>query len=356
MRSAKKRAGTDLGRGMDKGSACKWRAGRWTTLSRWGLGIALGLVMTVAGIGLVGCGEDQTEKKQQASTDSVPLPSQEEAKPPLSFDPDTVLAEVNGEEISVQELQELLSSLPDSEQKTYAKSKHELLEAVIIRTALLQEAKRLKIRPEAGEATLEQGAPADEGGDDDVINALFEQEVLNNVAVQEADVRRFYEQNKGQMPTETTFDEIRERLRPYVLQMKRQEAINTYIDDLLQQADINKNEDWIAAQKAKSAENPLAKALETGRPVLADFGRGSCMPCKMMEPILEELQEEYKGRAEILVLDVGEYPVLTRRYSIQTIPTQIFFDASGEEVKRHEGFMSKEDIVAVLQELKVAAN
>ena len=121
-------------------------------------------------------------------------------------------------------------------------------------------------------------------------------------------------------------------------------------------ADINKNEAWIATQKAKIADNPLAKALESGRPVLADFGKGTCVPCKMMQPILEELQKEYQGQAEILILDVREYPHLTRKYSVMTIPTQIFFDASGQQVKRHVGFMSKEDIVSVLQELKLAAN
>ena len=96
-------------------------------------------------------------------------------------------------------------------------------------------------------------------------------------------------------------------------------------------------------------EDPLAKALRSKSPVLADFGRGTCIPCKMMQPILEKLQEEYAGRAEILILDVAEYASLSRKYRITMIPTQIFFDSSGREVSRHQGFMPEDEIVAQLK-------
>ncbi|UCG31502.1 MAG: thioredoxin family protein [candidate division WOR-3 bacterium] len=96
-------------------------------------------------------------------------------------------------------------------------------------------------------------------------------------------------------------------------------------------------------------ENPLAKALRSKRPVLADFGRGTCIPCKMMMPILEKLQREYTSKVEILILDVGEYASLSRKYRVMMIPTQIFFDSSGKEVSRHQGFMAEDDIVAQLR-------
>lgn len=102
-----------------------------------------------------------------------------------------------------------------------------------------------------------------------------------------------------------------------------------------------------------TATDPLSRALATGRPVLADFGRGTCIPCKKMAPILAELKEEYAGKAEILVLDIDEYMELTRSVGIRMIPTQIFYDAQGNEVTRHVGFMAKEDIVAQLQSMGV---
>ena len=103
--------------------------------------------------------------------------------------------------------------------------------------------------------------------------------------------------------------------------------------------------------KNEPAGNPLEKALKSGMPVVADFGRGKCIPCKMMKPILEELMQTYKGKAEIFIFDIDEYKDLTEQYSINLIPTQLFFDKSGKEVMRHEGFFPKEEIVAELEEL-----
>ncbi|MFH0888696.1 MAG: thioredoxin family protein [Planctomycetota bacterium] len=101
----------------------------------------------------------------------------------------------------------------------------------------------------------------------------------------------------------------------------------------------------------KNTGNPLERALKSGIPVVADFGRGKCIPCKMMKPILEELMQTYKGKAEIFIFDIDEYSDLTTQYGIQMIPTQLFFDKSGKEVMRHEGFFPKEEIVAKLEEL-----
>jgi len=109
-----------------------------------------------------------------------------------------------------------------------------------------------------------------------------------------------------------------------------------------------------AAQRpAPPADNPLDKALATGRPVVADFGRGLCIPCKMMKPILDDLKEEYAGRTEILIIEIDEYPAVTQRVGIRAIPTQIFYDAQGKELDRHQGFLPREDIVAKLAEMGV---
>ena len=108
-----------------------------------------------------------------------------------------------------------------------------------------------------------------------------------------------------------------------------------------------------AVPPAGQADNPLAIALTSGQPVVADFGRGTCIPCKMMKPILDELKQTYKGRAEVLFFDIGEYRDLTAQYKINLIPTQIFFDKTGKEVWRHEGFLEKEKITAKLTELGV---
>jgi thiol-disulfide isomerase/thioredoxin len=82
-----------------------------------------------------------------------------------------------------------------------------------------------------------------------------------------------------------------------------------------------------------------------GIPRMIDFGSTMCIPCKEMEPILEELQIEYKDRLLIEFIDVTKNQDKSREYGINVIPTQIFFDEEGKEFFRHIGFFSKEDIL-----------
>ncbi len=88
-------------------------------------------------------------------------------------------------------------------------------------------------------------------------------------------------------------------------------------------------------------------------PKLLDLGSDQCIPCKEMAPILEELKTEFADKFHVELLDVRKDPVMATVYSIQLIPTQIFFDASGKELFRHEGFYSKEDILTKWKELGV---
>lgn len=106
------------------------------------------------------------------------------------------------------------------------------------------------------------------------------------------------------------------------------------------------------AELPSSNNAAIRAALSSGKPTVADFGARTCIPCKKMAPILEELNREQKGKANVLFTDVWASPTLAQEYRIQMIPTQIFFDAKGKEIKRHMGFMDKQEI---LKELKAAA-
>ncbi|MBI5485387.1 MAG: thioredoxin family protein [Deltaproteobacteria bacterium] len=105
------------------------------------------------------------------------------------------------------------------------------------------------------------------------------------------------------------------------------------------------------AELPSSSAAAIRAALASGRPTVADFGARTCIPCKKMAPILEELSRELKGRANVTFTDVWATPGLAQDYRVQMIPTQIFFDAGGKEVKRHMGFMDK---AAILKELNSA--
>lgn len=93
-----------------------------------------------------------------------------------------------------------------------------------------------------------------------------------------------------------------------------------------------------------------------GTVTMLDLGATECIPCKMMAPILKELEKEYEGKAAIVFIDVWKDPDPARKYGVRAIPTQIFFNEDGKEVYRHTGFMDKKSIVKKLEQLGVASS
>lgn len=113
----------------------------------------------------------------------------------------------------------------------------------------------------------------------------------------------------------------------------------------------NKN---VAKNSASTGDSKFNKATYDKRqeklPKLIDLGADKCIPCKLMKPILEEMKTKYEGRLEVEIIDVWENPKEGEKYNISLIPTQIFFDPDGKEFYRHEGFMSKEDILKTFKQ------
>ncbi|MCM0083169.1 thioredoxin family protein [Geomonas sp. Red32] len=103
------------------------------------------------------------------------------------------------------------------------------------------------------------------------------------------------------------------------------------------------------AELPSASDAVIRQALRSGRPTVIDLGSRTCIPCKKMAPILENLSNEYRGRASVLFIDVHADDAAAQRFRVQMIPTQIFFDAKGREVKRHIGAMEKADIINYLK-------
>ncbi len=110
-------------------------------------------------------------------------------------------------------------------------------------------------------------------------------------------------------------------------------------------------------ETAKAASPAVAavteKANEIKLPTLLDFGSKSCVPCQMMEPILAKLTKEYDGILKVKFIDVGfkENVAIGMKHKINTIPTQIFFNAEGKELWRNTGYLSEEEIMRKWKEL-----
>ena len=80
-----------------------------------------------------------------------------------------------------------------------------------------------------------------------------------------------------------------------------------------------------------------------------ELGSVGCIPCRMMQPIMKEIEEEYP-EVRVVFYDVRkpEGKKYARKYRLRVIPTQVFLDKDGRELFRHEGFFPKEEIEKVL--------
>ena len=90
--------------------------------------------------------------------------------------------------------------------------------------------------------------------------------------------------------------------------------------------------------------------MATTEVTFLEFGSTTCIPCKMMEKVMEEVRADYGDKVEVIFHNVNEEKELSGEYGIKMIPTQIFLDAEGKEFHRHVGYYPKEEIAKVLLE------
>jgi len=94
-------------------------------------------------------------------------------------------------------------------------------------------------------------------------------------------------------------------------------------------------------------------APASGKPALYEFGAGYCVSCKDMEKVMAELKTTHSDQVEFRMVYVDKEKPLFDQYKIMLIPTQVFLDASGKEVDRHIGALTKEEVLKKLKELKL---
>jgi len=82
-----------------------------------------------------------------------------------------------------------------------------------------------------------------------------------------------------------------------------------------------------------------------------ELGSVNCIPCKMMQPVMADIEKEYGAQVKVIFYDVWtkEGKPYAEQYGIRAIPTQIFLDKDGNEYFRHQGFFPKEEIIKVLK-------
>jgi len=99
-----------------------------------------------------------------------------------------------------------------------------------------------------------------------------------------------------------------------------------------------------------NAENFQQEVLDSEQLVVVDFWADWCGPCKMVAPVMDELAEDYDGRAKIAKLNVDEERDLAKKYRVMSIPSILFFK-NGNEVDRIVGAQGKDEFASKIDSL-----
>jgi thioredoxin 1 len=93
----------------------------------------------------------------------------------------------------------------------------------------------------------------------------------------------------------------------------------------------------------------LNNAKNEGKAVMLELGSVGCAPCEQMKAVMEKLRTNYKGKLEVIFVDVRKDRNTAQRFGVFAIPTQVFLDKRGKEFHRHMGFYGYEEIVPMLK-------
>ncbi len=249
-----------------------------------------------------------------------------------------ILLRADGLEIRKADLDKALSQMNPEERKQWEQNLFFLLEQETGKKILVQQA-------------AVSGISA-EGQTDMQMIQSFLMGKAGEVSVNDEDAKTFYDANK-EMVSGMPFDQVKESIKAFMISQKKQDAVDSYLSSLGENAHMQLNRSWAEAQDRLLKDNPVDKARASGKPTMAEFGATGCIPCDMMQPILENMRKKYGDRLNVVFAHVRENPVLAARFGIRSIPVQVFYDKDGKEVFRHTGFYAETEVVKQLEKMGV---
>jgi thioredoxin 1 len=101
--------------------------------------------------------------------------------------------------------------------------------------------------------------------------------------------------------------------------------------------------------QASDVDSVLVQAKKDGKVVMLELGSVGCIPCEQMKPVMQKLRDTYKGKLDVIFIDVREDHKTGNQFGVHMIPTQVFLDKTGKEFHRHIGFYAYDEIAPVLK-------
>ena len=251
-----------------------------------------------------------------------------------------IIATINDFHLTRDYIESKIGDVPDEDKQLFEKNQPFLVAQFVQSHILLMEARREGLVKEK----------ADEKAQNEAIQKMV-QDKVGEAEVTDDDVQQAYEKYKDQLG-DTKFEDAKPLIRQALLQQKQQEIFMKFMNDISKDVKVAVNKDWAQQQNTILTNNPVDKARQSGKVTMAEFGAEWCPPCREMAPVIKQLKDELKDNVNIIPVDVDKEKALAMRYSVRNLPTQVYFNAKGEEVSRHEGMCSKEDILKKLDEIK----
>lgn len=126
---------------------------------------------------------------------------------------------------------------------------------------------------------------------------------------------------------------------------KKSSKQNTWVQETV--TDLTMQADEVSGQTVSANTTKKSKIKVT----FVELGSVRCIPCRMMMPIMKEIEEKYGDEVKVIFYDVWtqEGRPYAEKYGIRAIPTQIFLDENGKEFFRHVGFFPREELFEVLK-------
>ena len=113
-----------------------------------------------------------------------------------------------------------------------------------------------------------------------------------------------------------------------------------------------------ASAQSKNTAKDTSGTTTTQLITFIELGSVKCVPCRMMQPVMKNIEGKYGSQIKIVFYDIWkeDQKKYAQEYDIQVIPTQVFLDKNGKEVFRHEGYFPESEIDTLLAKHGLKAN
>ncbi len=250
------------------------------------------------------------------------------------------LAEADGMKITSGDLAAQLAKMRSPAKEQYGVYQFALLEDMITSRLIDKEARTWALNNSIfglqGEELMRQ----------------FADSLVGGVKVSDEEALAFYKENADQFGS-ATYEQMASSIKSYLQGEKVNALLRNHIATLSSRHSIRISDVWAKQQYRKWIQNPIEQARRSGKPTLVKFGADTCMPCRVMAPIIKELGEKHKGKFNLLDINTDKEPVMSIQYGAEAIPLLIFYDKDGKEILRHTGGWDKASIEAGLARIGV---